>query len=152
VSVAPNLTVREDLSRAGRSEAYQVLRTPCKFICGMAEHRPFVHDSVDFVRMNSVLDHLWDTHLGLREIMRVLKPNGLVFWGVSTVHEKSTMHSLLEKAKDLAKSVLRRRDHHIWHPTSEDVDLLTQSVGLVKVREMPCAHSVNALFRKPTLG
>lgn len=152
MSIDPYLTVREDLSTAGRLEAYPVLANPCNFICGMAEHLPFAHNSVDFVRMNSVLDHLWDAHLGMREVVRVLKPNGLLYLGVSIVKEKARWQFMLQSAKDLAKVVLRREDKHVWHPTKDEVDTLANFVGLEKVKEMPCVGEVQALFRKPLPG
>lgn len=148
VSIDPYLTVREDLSRVGRLEAYPVLANPCDFICGMAEHLPFISNSVDFVRMNSVLDHLWDAHLGMREVVRVLKPNGLLFLGISIVKEMARWQSMLQSAKDLAKVVLRRKDHHVWHPTRDEVDTLVDSVGLNKVKEIPSDEEIRVLVQK----
>jgi SAM-dependent methyltransferase len=151
VSIDPYLTVREDLSRSGRLEAYPILSIPCDFICGMAEHLPFIHNSVDFCRMNSVLDHLWDANLGMREISRVLKPGGLLFLGVSVLQKKNWLSASHQKAKDIVKCVVGKTDKHVWHPTLEEVYKLTETVGLIKEKEMFYGNELQAILKKPAL-
>jgi len=48
-----------------------------EFVLTDAEHLPFAEKSFDVVTMNSVLHHIPNTKGFLREVKRVLKPNGL---------------------------------------------------------------------------
>ena len=112
----------------------------------MGEHLPFTHHSVDFVRMNSVLDHLWDPYMAMREVMRVLKPGGLMFLGVSIATQHTTW---TQRPKALAKALLGRKDHHVWHPTRDELHTLVDSVGIEKVDEDLRGTSVGLLLRKP---
>ena len=152
VSIDPYLTVREDSYSEGRLKAYPILANPCNFICGMAEHLPFVHNSVDFIRMNSVLDHLWDPYLGMREMARVLKPGGLVFLGVYVIKEKTKWQQRFQSLKDIAKVLLHREDHHIWHPRIDELNTLVQAVGFKKVNEMAVGAGIVFLLKKPLRG
>jgi ubiquinone/menaquinone biosynthesis C-methylase UbiE len=46
---------------------------------GVAEEIPFENDTFDFVNANSVIEHVQNVELAIKEIYRVLKPDG-VFW------------------------------------------------------------------------
>ena len=152
VSIDPHLDARESSYSAGRLKVYPVLADPCSFICGMAEHLPFTHNSVDFMRMNSVLDHLWDPYLGMREMVRVLKPGGLVFLGVYVTKEKTKWESRFQSLKDMAKVLLHNKDHHIWHPRIDELNTLVQAVGFEKVKEMAVDGGIVFLLKKPLRG
>ena len=149
VSLDPYLTVRKDLMSVGKLAAYPVLDTPCDFICGMAEHLPFINNCVDFIRMNSVLDRLWDAHMGMREMMRVLKPGAEVFLGLYLAPEKTRLESQVQRLKDFTKILLRREDHHVWHPTLDELYSLIDTVGFERVKENVFAEGSKFLLKKP---
>ncbi|KUI15636.1 hypothetical protein AU192_07160 [Mycobacterium lehmannii] len=49
----------------------------------MAEHTPFADEYFDFATAYSFMDHLFDAHLFLKEVHRVLKPGGVFFAGLN---------------------------------------------------------------------
>lgn len=137
VAIDPYKSVRQELIGAGKIKAYPELKLPCDFVCGTAEHLPFAENSINHVRINSVLDHLWDAHLGMREIVRVLKPGGLAFLGVYVTGKKTKWQVRYQAVKDLLKKILgREEDHHVWHPSLDELNVLVDTVGLCKVREL----------------
>lgn len=131
VSIDPYLTVREDLFSEGKLSAYPILETPCDFVCGIGEFLPFASNSIDFVRINSVLDHLWDPYLAMKEIIRVLKPEAQVLLGVYVRPEGKFINTIIDAFKETIKLLLGRRDHHLWHPMKTELETLIRDVGLV---------------------
>lgn len=88
VSIDPYLEIFQNLeSQPNLLRAYSCLRKPCNFILAHAENLPFKKNSFDWVHMRSVLDHLQDPYLALKEAFQVLKKDGVLLIGTST-HEK----------------------------------------------------------------
>jgi len=53
-------------------------RVPASLVCGDIEHLPFAESSFDKILMSEVLEHLADHTTGLRELLRVLRPGGIL--------------------------------------------------------------------------
>lgn len=70
-------------SREIRSYISQ-LRAPIRYIQGCGEEMPVRSESMDLVVCCNVLDHTSDPDAVLKEIHRVLKPNGIFFFNVDT--------------------------------------------------------------------
>lgn len=71
--------------------AYPCLREPLNFVGGIAERLPFKSKTFDYVHMRSVLDHLHDPYMAMREVYRVLKPNGKLLIGLSVTGGESSL-------------------------------------------------------------
>ena len=125
---------------------------PFAFLCGYAEALPIADGQFDFVHMRSMLDHASDPSLALSEAHRVLKPAGRVIIGLSVSGSPTGspalqpgIRGLLGSARlkyrlsgpmGLMKSVVRRvksgeflHDHHIWHPSADDLRDMISDVG-----------------------
>jgi len=61
---------------------YEIVDYPSTDILGVAEQLPFADESLDGVFSVAVLEHVKDPFCCAREIMRVLKPGGVVFAAV----------------------------------------------------------------------
>ena len=64
-------------------KAYPCLIEPCNFLLAQAERLPFKNNSFDWVHMRSVLDHLEDPYVALKEAYRVLEPGGSLLIGLT---------------------------------------------------------------------
>jgi SAM-dependent methyltransferase len=49
------------------------------FVAGVGEMLPFAHESFDLVAMNQVIEHVCDQRAVVREAVRVLKPEGVLY-------------------------------------------------------------------------
>jgi SAM-dependent methyltransferase len=127
--------------RPNLQRVYPVLKEPCFFLQGTAEHLPFAPESFDFVHMRSVLDHLSDPFLPLFESRRVLRPGGRLMIGVHVVGGKSPIPEgagirvqAARFRKKMRDKGFRRairvaqdrilgvsRDEHLWHPTYDSL-------------------------------
>lgn len=67
--------------------AYPCLEEPVNFILAYGEFLPVAAGSFDWVHLRSVLDHLYDPWLALKEAWRVLRPKGRILVGL-TVEER----------------------------------------------------------------
>lgn len=112
-------------------QAYPFIDQPFDFICSLGEYLPLASETFTTVHMRSVLDHLSNTELALREAHRVLRPGGRLIIGLYVRGGKHSSESLRQKAKAAARGLLsiagftRYKDHHLWHPTySELCDLI----------------------------
>jgi len=106
-----------------RKEAYKCLSRPLNFIGSMAEFIPFQADAFDWVHMRSMLDHVQVPDLALKEVYRVLKPDGKVLVGLYVEGGKSGRKPLMRFIKDVIRESLgwfrinRFKDYHTWHPS-----------------------------------
>jgi SAM-dependent methyltransferase len=106
-----------------RKEAYKCLSRPLNFIGAMAEFIPFHADSFDWVHMRSMLDHVQVPDLALKEVYRVLKPNGKLLIGMYVEGGKSGHKPMIRLIKDVFRDTLgwfrinRFKDYHTWHPS-----------------------------------
>ena len=114
-------------SSPARKAAYTCLNQPLNFIAATAEFQPFVEGSFDWVHMRSMLDHVQVVDLALLEANRVLKPGGRVLIGLYVAGGKRGVVSFERLIKDSIKAALgfvgiqRWKDHHIWHPSYQDL-------------------------------
>ena len=60
------------------------LRAPIRYVRGLGEELPFRNDAFDFAICCNVLDHVSEPDTILREIHRVLRPDGRLFFDVDT--------------------------------------------------------------------
>lgn len=123
------LAERRELLRA-----YPFVLEPMNFICCAAEFLPLRSSCITTVHMRSVLDHFWNPELALNEAYRVLERDGRLIVGLFVRGGRSGNISLVRRAKDSAKSVLeglgfRAGDHHVWHPTHQELLTLLQTCG-----------------------
>ncbi len=56
-----------------------------RLLCGDAESLPFLDNTFDFVFCRNLLKHVYEEHLAVEEMKRVLKPGGKVFIAESCV-------------------------------------------------------------------
>jgi SAM-dependent methyltransferase len=152
VSVDPYLEVFQNIVlQPNLLKAYPCLSKPCNFLACHAENLPFVKDTFDWVHMRSVLDHLQDPYLALKEAYRVLKAGGTLLIGLTVRGGKSSLkvdndasvvsRSFLVRVtrtirraglKGLTRAVVarmrrteKRTDDHTFHWNYEDlIDLL----------------------------
>jgi SAM-dependent methyltransferase len=174
VAVDPSIDAFRDLrSRHNLLRAYPRLREPCNFLACFAEHLPFQHGCFDLVHMRSVLDHLWDPYLAIREAYRVLRHDGSLLVGLTVLGgagaamqnraQPALAARILRKTRrEGIKGVVRaalirltsnggRRDHTYQWRYEDVVDLLRRC-GFVVAKEHwqgpPYATSVYLLARK----
>lgn len=108
--------------------AYPLLN-PLNFVGGFAEFLPFQDSSFDVINMRSCIDHFFNPQIALLESFRVLKKNGVLIIGLTLEGR-----SLKSKAKDyvrplVSKFLTRYSDHHIWHPTYDNLIRLCDACG-----------------------
>lgn len=121
-------------------EAYPFLLEPVNFVCCQAEHLPFRSLSFDTVHMRSVIDHLRDPEVALKEAFRVMAPDGQLVIGTYCRGGKSGRESFKQKSKDTVKETLchlgfrRWKDFHIWHPTYDELTRLLIDCGFTLIK------------------
>jgi len=92
---------QEDLAEAGK----------LAFVCGAGEALPFADGTIDVAICNHVYEHAVDPLSMMREIARVLRPDGVCFfagghtWQLIEPHYRLPLLSLLPRA--LASSIVR---------------------------------------------
>jgi SAM-dependent methyltransferase len=134
ISIDPYLEVVKEPRSPDYKQVYPFVDEPLNFLAAFAEHLPFLSRSFDVVHMRSVIDHLLNPELALREAFRVLKEDGSLIVGLYVKGGKSGRVDLPRRSKDLVKAVLaatgfsRFKDSHMWHPTyGELCGLITDS-------------------------
>jgi len=106
-----------------RKEAYKCLSKPLNFVGALAEFIPFQEEVFDWVHMRSMLDHVQVPDLALKEVHRVLKPDGKLLVGLYVEGGKSGSKPFIRFTKDIIRETLgfmginRFKDYHTWHPT-----------------------------------
>jgi len=90
--------------------AYPCLGEPLNFVGGIAERLPFQSKKFDYVHMRSVLDHLYDPYIAMRETYRVLKPEGKFLIGLSVTGGESS----LEDRRKISRLRKKLRDQGLW--------------------------------------
>lgn len=133
-------------SRPNLVRAYPELAEPCNFVRGMAERLPVAARSFDTVHMRSVLDHFADPLLALIDARRVLRDEGQLILGLhvtggasSLSTQRSPLPRVIKKVRDeglaaafraaMLRLVRPEHDHHLWHPTYEELIELVEAVG-----------------------
>ena len=117
--------------------AYKCLDNNFNFVYANAEQLPFKSRSFDYVHMRSVIDHFLDINLSLKEANRVLVKDGKILIGTFVLGGKNGKISLKNKLKEIIKKILiflgfeKYRDHHMLHPTLEQLKLLVSNNGFI---------------------
>jgi SAM-dependent methyltransferase len=106
-----------------RKEAYKCLSKPLNFVGALAEFIPFQEEVFNWVHMRSMLDHVQVPDLALKEVHRVLKPDGKLLVGLYVEGGKTGRKPFIRFTKDVIRETLgliginRFKDYHTWHPT-----------------------------------
>jgi ubiquinone/menaquinone biosynthesis C-methylase UbiE len=75
-------TLGIDIDVPGLAKAHARFGEQVGFLCANGEQLPFPDGSVDVVVFNHIYEHVVDPVAVLRDITRVLKPNGAVYLGL----------------------------------------------------------------------
>jgi len=116
-------------------EAYPFMHEPFNFLCSLGEYLPLASDSFQTVHMRSVLDHLLNTELALREAHRVLRRGGRLIVGLYVKGGRGRKITFNQNLKAIARGVLsavgltRFKDHHLWHPSYAELCALIEACG-----------------------
>eukprot|EP00039_Didymoeca_costata_P001984 m.56732 g.56732 ORF g.56732 m.56732 type:complete len:157 (+) comp11058_c0_seq2:670-1140(+) len=96
------------------------------FVTGSAYELPFTNETFDVVVISDVLEHLHDLQLTVKEISRVLKPNGILVFDTISRTLYSYLFIWLGAQQILG---LFPRDAHDWRMfiTPEEMVILLQS-------------------------
>jgi SAM-dependent methyltransferase len=168
ISADPYLESFRDAVKPNLRSAYPCLSVPCNFVPCHAEHLPFAANCFDWVHLRSVVDHLADPYLALKEACRVLKPGGQMLIGLSIMEnlsakKSSLMGRLRQKVKNagilatikaLAGKLLSD-DHNFRLTQVELVDLIsTAGFQIEKERwqKPPYAHTLYISARKQSVA
>lgn len=94
-------------------------RTIARRVCGSVTTLPFTSESFDLVSSNMVFEHLDDPERQLREIARVLRPNGVLVFHTPNVRGYPTVLAKLvpEFVKKKLIWALERRKEEDVYPT-----------------------------------
>jgi ubiquinone/menaquinone biosynthesis C-methylase UbiE len=94
-------------------------RTIARKVCGSVTTLPFTTESFDLVSSNMVFEHLDDPERQLKEIARVLRPNGLLVFHTPNVRGYPTVLARLvpEFVKKKLVWALERRKEEDVYPT-----------------------------------
>jgi len=128
-SLDPFVGVHLRASNRSNLFASYPLSTPINFVGGYAEFLPFQDGSFDTINMRSCIDHFFNPEIALLEAFRVLKEEGQLVIGLTL--EGRTLKSRMKEFVRPVVSVFmpRYRDHHIWHPTYENLINLCDVCG-----------------------
>lgn len=102
-------------------------KTGLDVITGSLEDAAFHSDMFDVVVVNHVLEHVLDPGALLREIRRIVKPDGLVVVGVPNAD------SIMARLAG-AQWVSLRPEEHRWHFTPDTIKTLVRKQGLSLLR------------------
>lgn len=119
-------------NRRNLFESYP-LSNPINFVGGYAEFLPFQDNSFDVINMRSCIDHFFNPKIALLEAFRVLKSGkgggGELIIGL-TLNSRSWKSTIKDFVRPVVSVFLTRyRDHHIWHPTYENLIKLCDECG-----------------------
>jgi len=129
VSIDPSVGIQKKAKNRSNLFAAYPLAVPLNLIWGFAEFLPFQDQSFDTVNMRSCIDHFSNPEQALLEAFRILKPKGRLIVGM-TIKSQSTKGRLKDTVRDIRGFLLPRfRDHHVWHPTYQELIALCQSSG-----------------------
>jgi len=110
-----------DISKVLISRAYKLLNGKGSFYAASIYNLPFKNHSFDMVIMTEVIEHLQKPNLGLQEVYRVLKLNGIL---ILTVPNASAFEPFSHIAEHIKIKIIRDRFLPCEHPlkTKQPID------------------------------
>ena len=114
---------------------YPFANDPLNYVCALAEHLPLASACFDTVHIRSVLDHLFNPEIALREAYRVLRSAGRLVIGLDVFGGRHGRRPAKRLIKELVRSALVGigiqgvADHHLWHPTYVELCALIEECG-----------------------
>lgn len=109
--------------------AYYPYHIPLNFLGGYAEFLPILSKTIGTINMRSCIDHFFNPELALIEANRVLINNGKLIIGMTVKIETTKTY-----IKNIIRNILglftkKFEDHHIWHPSRDEIVSLCNSCG-----------------------
>jgi ubiquinone/menaquinone biosynthesis C-methylase UbiE len=134
VSIDPAVGIQAKADNRPHLFAAYPLATPLNLVWGFAELLPFQDQAFDTVNMRSCIDHFANPEQALLEAYRVLKPQGRLIIGM-TVKSPTLPGRLKDTVRDMRGLLLPQfRDHHIWHPTYQELIGLCEGLGFARLQ------------------
>jgi len=88
-------TLGVDIDEPGLERARERFGSRVEFINAPGDHLPLPDESLDVVVFNHIYEHVVDPDAIVSEIHRVLKPNGVVYFGLANKHQIMEPHHRL---------------------------------------------------------
>lgn len=117
---------------------FECLRSPCNFVSAFAEALPFKSQSFDWVHNRSVLDHVMDPFMAMKESFRVLKPTGHMLLMVSIadgIEPRSLLKAAAGAVRDSVRALRRRAPNHLYEWTHANLRRLIEDCSFDVVHE-----------------
>ena len=119
IGIDPSLASLETARRHAESQSLTIRYQP-----GTGENIPFEDSSFDLVICCDVLEHVVDLEKTIREVTRVLKPGGILFY--DTINRTKEAHkSNIFAAQDFPLTSFFPKDTHTWDKFIQPVELLS---------------------------
>lgn len=115
-----------------------VILTPVKLQDGI----PLGDESVDCVTMLALLEHLDAPAAVMREVFRVLRPDGMVILTTPAPCSKPLLDFLAFRLRVISAEEIADHKHYF---SAEEVKELLQATGFIKVRVQPFQFGLNQL-------
>ena len=144
ISECGHRVIGSDISSFFLAEAAYLQGDRLKYQACDALDLPFADESFDVVCSNELIEHVTDAHRTLSEMMRVLKPGGIL------IVMGPNLCSPFWAAIDFVQMVFGRDGRHVWSETK--MQALKWGWGnLVISFEKRFTSEVNFIYRKPDL-
>lgn len=143
------------------SAAWELMKTEYHIDCQQLnldhQHLPFADKSLDIVTMLAVLEHVFDVHHVIKEIARVLQPNGVTVIQVPNIaYIKHRLDLLVGKLPCTSNTATRNNctewdGQHLHYFTLETLSRLLEQYGL-QVKKVTCSGKLAKLrLLRPSL-
>jgi 2-polyprenyl-3-methyl-5-hydroxy-6-metoxy-1,4-benzoquinol methylase len=144
---APARLVGSDISERILETAAETVRregVEPELVRANLEHLPFDDASFDRVLSFQVIEHLLDPAAGVRELVRVLKPNGWLI--LSTDNAKSTVSRLLNAPRTAVVRTLRLTGRHAAVSFPHGSFTRTEVLAMLQAADVHVEHAESFRF------